>query len=194
MEPQGHSYQCTCHPLLLAFFLQNLKTITTNVEHPYGILYLHNVVYSFVLVISENDSPRYIHIITLQWWMKKHSHVEGLGHTARAGHSTSTIPPLLSNLLYTAWLDSFSYAWGGWPAVVDSLPSLPYLWIWLLHGTAENPGQGGDGEWSTDSPSSRSWGHRRIAGVLDRKSPFLSRSWLSPWDDYKGSLPLPFQA
>ena len=67
-------------PHLLSLLLQNLKPMTTNVKHPYGTLYLHNVLSSFLLVISERNSPRYLCIITLRWWMKEQSHREGLGH------------------------------------------------------------------------------------------------------------------
>lgn len=104
LEPQGPSDPVYVpSPSLLAFFLHNWKSIITNAEHSHSTLYLRNVLHSLIEVISENNFPRYVPIIILRWYMKKQSHVEGLGH--RAG--TSLILSLGSycfHLIYSALL------------------------------------------------------------------------------------------
>ena len=69
-------------PLLLVCLLQNSQPMTTNVKHPYGTFYLHDVLHPLLLGISQNHSPRHIGILTLRWWSNKKSHMEALGDTA----------------------------------------------------------------------------------------------------------------
>lgn len=76
-DSQGQSYGTDPRPALGIAFL-GFKDAITNIEHPYGTLCLHNVLLSFLVVISTKNSLRQVYVGPLNKRIKEQNLVQGL--------------------------------------------------------------------------------------------------------------------